>query len=311
MKRVAFTLIELLVVIAIIAILAAILFPVFAQAKESAKKISALANVKQYGTATNIYMADNDDYFPLGFGVRPPGTWTWGWNVITPYPAGWFDDGIWYTDARIQMANCHPANSVQPYVKNYQLSQLPGKASYQANVPDFTAVRHKNPEKIGLNFNGMLMGMNSTGVAFPSMVPLWTTLYGNLNSEGRALTNPALVCGLGPSGGSPSACHFVPNQGMNGTDQGGAWFWNGATRADSYSGGIIVTRTDSSTKFLHISNNSGFNRNILEPWSSYITSTGQPTGMRMCVSVGTTVYFPCFFRPDQDGTRTKWSIIYE
>lgn len=62
MKR-AFTLIELLVVIAIIAILAAILFPVFAQAKLAAKKTAGLSQVKQIGTAMHIYLADYDDVF--------------------------------------------------------------------------------------------------------------------------------------------------------------------------------------------------------------------------------------------------------
>src|SRR6186997_586733 len=60
MKR-AFTLIELLVVIAIIAILAAILFPVFAQAKAAAKKTDAISNTKQVTLAAKMYNNDNDD----------------------------------------------------------------------------------------------------------------------------------------------------------------------------------------------------------------------------------------------------------
>ncbi|HEU4752804.1 MAG TPA: prepilin-type N-terminal cleavage/methylation domain-containing protein, partial [Armatimonadota bacterium] len=57
-----FTLIELLVVIAIIAILAAILFPVFAQAKVAAKKTADLSNLKQIGTSVFLYAGDNDDF---------------------------------------------------------------------------------------------------------------------------------------------------------------------------------------------------------------------------------------------------------
>lgn len=61
-----FTLIELLVVIAIIAILAAILFPVFAQARESARKIACLSNMKQLGLAVTQYVQDYDEKFPFG-----------------------------------------------------------------------------------------------------------------------------------------------------------------------------------------------------------------------------------------------------
>jgi prepilin-type N-terminal cleavage/methylation domain-containing protein/prepilin-type processing-associated H-X9-DG protein len=62
--RRGFTLIELLVVIAIIAILAAILFPVFAQARESARKISCLSNMRQIGMATKMYIQDYDEKYP-------------------------------------------------------------------------------------------------------------------------------------------------------------------------------------------------------------------------------------------------------
>lgn len=64
MSRRAFTLIELLVVIAIIAILAAILFPVFAQAKEAAKKTGCVSNAKQMGLVMTLYANDHDDRLP-------------------------------------------------------------------------------------------------------------------------------------------------------------------------------------------------------------------------------------------------------
>lgn len=83
--RRGFTLIELLVVIAIIAILAAILFPVFARARESARRTACLSNVKQMGTAWMMYVQDYDESFPPS---NSPTTDPNEWHAISssPYP---------------------------------------------------------------------------------------------------------------------------------------------------------------------------------------------------------------------------------
>jgi prepilin-type N-terminal cleavage/methylation domain-containing protein/prepilin-type processing-associated H-X9-DG protein len=79
-----FTLIELLVVIAIIAILAAILFPVFAQAREKARQASCLSNMKQLSLAAMMYNQDYDETFPLGFSDPNWVNGTWP-VMISPY----------------------------------------------------------------------------------------------------------------------------------------------------------------------------------------------------------------------------------
>jgi len=103
MKR-AFTLIELLVVIAIIAILAAILFPVFAQAKESAKKTTCLGNVKEIAMATFLYCGDSDD-------TLCQTSWE---SALTPQS---YNPG-----GRYQI---HWTYLMQPYIKNYNIFVCP------------------------------------------------------------------------------------------------------------------------------------------------------------------------------------------
>ncbi|MEI8281321.1 MAG: prepilin-type N-terminal cleavage/methylation domain-containing protein [Armatimonadota bacterium] len=91
--RKAFTLIELLVVIAIIAILAAILFPVFAQAKEAAKKTACLSNDKQMATALFLYAGDNDDMLCQT---------SWEGDAAHPFQVHW-------------------TFLMQPYIKSYEM----------------------------------------------------------------------------------------------------------------------------------------------------------------------------------------------
>lgn len=92
-SRSGFTLIELLVVIAIIAILAAILFPVFAKAREKARQIACLSNMKQIGLGLLQYTEDNDECVPYmygptyssgGGGSAPNGNYKW-MDAIYPY----------------------------------------------------------------------------------------------------------------------------------------------------------------------------------------------------------------------------------
>jgi prepilin-type N-terminal cleavage/methylation domain-containing protein/prepilin-type processing-associated H-X9-DG protein len=95
----AFTLIELLVVITIIAILAAILFPVFAQAREKARQVSCLSNVRQIGMGFLQYFQDYDEQFPH---VRGDVTWV---------------------------------NTMQPYMKSRQILRCPSDMSTNWNAP--------------------------------------------------------------------------------------------------------------------------------------------------------------------------------
>ena len=105
--RNGFTLIELLVVIAIIAILAAILFPVFAQAREKARTISCLSNCRQMGTAILMYAQDYDEKL-----------------FQQVWPGGCTNSSYWMT-ADPKLPTEHWAVLIYPYVKNGQLFDCP------------------------------------------------------------------------------------------------------------------------------------------------------------------------------------------
>ncbi len=134
-RRSAFTLIELLVVIAIIAILAAILFPVFAQARESARTISCLSNMKQLGLSWHMYAQDYDEVFPLSR------------SIGYPDPAG---DCARHTNDGYTKITWK--SLTQPYVKSWQLFRCPSNPNndIQAEGSDIEA-------KISYGTNGVVM----------------------------------------------------------------------------------------------------------------------------------------------------------
>ncbi len=107
-RRRGFTLIELLVVIAIIAILAAILFPVFARAREKARQTSCLSNVKQTALAMMMYAQDYDEVYPIAYYYDAGFANEWAWDTHLNYGTGASELGI-----------------IGPYTKNNQLNQCP------------------------------------------------------------------------------------------------------------------------------------------------------------------------------------------
>jgi prepilin-type N-terminal cleavage/methylation domain-containing protein/prepilin-type processing-associated H-X9-DG protein len=111
-KNKAFTLIELLVVIAIIAILAAILFPVFAQARDKARQSTCQSNLKQWGNALMMYTQDYDEQMCYNYHYNSARTMLWWWE----------DD-------------------LQPYIKNYAVAICPSAS----NIQPYTAGRNLPP----------------------------------------------------------------------------------------------------------------------------------------------------------------------
>lgn len=146
-KKSGFTLIELLVVIAIIAILAAILFPVFAQAREKARQTSCLSNGKQIGLGLAMYVQDYDETMPTGL----PHT-----NSI--------NGGIVSTDYWSR----EPYDSqISPYVKNdgvFMCPSAPVTAPAPPGVPMWDGNYIKNPKPRAWEYVGSIRTVASAGI---------------------------------------------------------------------------------------------------------------------------------------------------
>ena len=159
MKR-AFTLIELLVVIAIIAILAAILFPVFAQAKFAAKRTASLSNLKQIGTSTAIYLGDSDDVlYPHRLNCNDPAAPTLCQEYADPSrPNGLRADApdqAGGTGSKVN-ARLYWVYMLYPYTKNYNLFVDPTKqsSSFYPGGTGTVAFDGARGSQLGNNYGG-------------------------------------------------------------------------------------------------------------------------------------------------------------
>ncbi len=294
----AFTLIELLVVIAIIAILAAILFPVFAQAKEAAKKTQSLSNTKQTGTALLIYMTDYEDTFPLATYQNTTG---WLANIVHDNPADWRSTNAAWVDQH----GTRWSNAIQPYMKNTQILQAAG-APQSDPFAAGPGLAGKSPNYISLTINGLLQSSSQSIVTDISRQTL--AFYGNgkQNIRGFASAAPRLRCaGFG-------ACVFnataMPD-GSVGTN--GSFFSNisGGAPAAVHAGGQIFVRTDTSAKFQRIAQPGSSNvLDYVTPWANIVAGTGTGTAYYICRPAGstTTTGYHCNMRPDFDFNYNNW-----
>lgn len=289
MKR-AFTLIELLVVIAIIAILAAILFPVFAQAKAAAKKTADLSNIKQTTTATHIYLSDYDDVMPLQAGRRQNGAWNFNSRALVP--ADWSTN----VDERTWTAPSLPMNSTMPYMKNVDMLAMPGASiDYQPLGAGYPAAPGKKAADTTYTFNGLLTQFSSTGVSNPAEVPLWWPGFGQALNKGWNYSQPFLVCNSINSG-----CTFSPvttgcSTGVDG--QRGDFGTNTQGTSWAFSQGQNWSFTDGHAKFRKMGT-SRYNTNYKkDPWYER-TTAGVPISWSYSNVGQDNGCYPVAFRPD-------------
>ncbi|NUQ00715.1 MAG: DUF1559 domain-containing protein [Armatimonadetes bacterium] len=181
-RRRGFTLIELLVVIAIIAILAAILFPVFAKAREKARQSSCSSNLKQIGLAHQQYISDYDEKF-----VKDPNCWSSDLWATTGHNYYWYD-------------------LLVPYVKNQQIWLCPSDSDHDSVTCGGTVQNYKTD----YTMNQWLQWTANSGVALATIgEPAGCVINTEFdNNYCRLYNDPALTKAAMP----PAARH---NDGFN------------------------------------------------------------------------------------------------
>jgi prepilin-type N-terminal cleavage/methylation domain-containing protein len=211
-KRNAFTLIELLVVIAIIAILAAILFPVFAQAKAAAKKSVCLSNIKQMSLGMMIYSNDSDDILPSS-NESAPASVTAACRIIIDYPGLSWCPGDnralgWKDPAEVQ----NLATEVYPYVKSLGLYTCPSALNVSSAIFGFLTTAGAGNSSYA--YNGAVSGKSTTSA---STVANLIVLQGAGGTSRDAYVQPTPL----PLNGSPKICNGIDLNWMGSTHNKG------------------------------------------------------------------------------------------
>ena len=263
----AFTLIELLVVIAIIAVLAAFLFPVFAQAKLAARKTQDFSNLKQLDLGTAMYVSDHDDLYPLASPRNPDGSYQWGGGWDFPWDLRGGQSALYYEQNRI-----HWSNSVQPYVKSLELYRAPDQ---QTCFPDVWADQKpewvKKPAASSYAMNGLLEGYSGTAVARPSQLIAFSAPNGGNAIEGTAYASPYLYCF-----NSNEPCRYIPSRPHCDGTKNGEWssnyWWSSVPLKlrPSFGTGSNVAYADGSAKFRRMFANQGGKTDFrTDPFTQY------------------------------------------
>jgi prepilin-type N-terminal cleavage/methylation domain-containing protein/prepilin-type processing-associated H-X9-DG protein len=193
-----FTLIELLVVIAIIAILAAILFPVFAKAREKARQTSCLSNLRQLGSALQQYTTDYDGRFPPSWGAS--NAWNWG---------------------------THWPTQLYPYSKNHQIYDCPTSPAKVGNTPQdlVTVLEFSGTGPPGLyegnyivNYDGLVYGARQSiagGIPRPAeTVAICEGWFGGVSWASNTWENFTMFMGVRADLGDLGAAAAPRHNGM-------------------------------------------------------------------------------------------------